>query len=146
MPENVAEQMEIDTLDDVCQQPSPGPSNVKRVTRSTDTSYQTAKDDICCIICKTIKTDSYGRKIPAHYMEMRLENKELHQAEEQLVEFANLHVSRETKYKDAAHRILLQKTIKSLFLGDVGFHNECYNNFRAPSWKKVSVVRDDKNR
>ena len=134
-----ANEMEIETTE--CSAPQ-DPSLVQpmRITRSSDTSYQTTKEDVCCIICKSKKTDSHGREIPAHTMEMRFEDKKLHQAEEQLIEFAKIHVSRESKYKDAANRILLQRATRTLFLADVGFHGSCYENFRAPAWKKVSVI------
>ena len=66
-------------------------------------------------------------------MEMRIEGKTFHQAEEQLIEFAETHLFRESKYKEAANRIMLTKAVKSLFADNVGYHHSCYDNFRSPS-------------
>lgn len=69
-----------------------------------------------------------------------MRGEDLHQAEMQLIEFAEIHRTRNSKYKDAADRVILQRTTKSLFAADVGFHTSCYDNFRSPSWKKTAQV------
>ena len=69
-------------------------------------------------------------------MERRIIDKQFHQAEEQLLYYADIHISRNTKYKEGANRILLTKSIKSLYLSDVGYHKVCYDNFLSPSWDR----------
>ena len=48
-------------------------------------------DYVCCIICATDQTDSHGKLIPAHTVEMPLEGQALHQGKLQLVEFVEIH-------------------------------------------------------
>ena len=48
-------------------------------------------------------------------MTLKKHGKENHQAEETLTKFANIHIQNDTKYKDAARRILLQVNVSTLF-------------------------------
>ena len=134
--------MEIDDNEannvELSQQSQSSSTISRRSSRLSVASYETTRDDTRCIICATDKMDSHGKPIPAHTMEMRMEGDELHLAEKQLIEFAEIHRNRGSKYKDAAERIILQRATKSLFAANVGLHNACYNNFRSPSWKKGS--------
>ena len=129
----------VETNDPDSPQPSGSSTTSRRASRSSSTSYETSRDNIRCIICATDQKDSHGKLIPARTMEMRLEGQALHQAELQLVEFAKIHQNRDTKYKEAAERIILQRTTRSLFAANVGLHNSCYSNFRSPSWKVSNV-------
>ena len=97
-------------------------------------SYDTKRDveeEKKCIICKTTKKDGKGRNIPVTLITLRDAKDNDHVAEKTLLEFAKIHVKHNTIYKEAAERILLVKTTKSLFNADVGYHKEqCYASFR----------------
>ena len=109
---------------------------VRRSSRKRN-SYDSKGDAIAettpCIICKTIKKDRKGRDIPVTLICVRPENEQdrPHLAAQTLIKFANIDVKHNTIYKEAAERILLQNTIKSLFVSDVAYHKEqCYIPFR----------------
>ena len=55
-------------------------------------------------------------------MTLKKHGKENHQAEETLTNFANIHIRNDTKYKDAAQRILLQQNVSALFATNVFYH------------------------
>ena len=77
-----------------------------------------------------MKRDNHSKLIPAHTMQMRMKGEDLHQAEQQLIEFGQIHQTQNSKYRDVA---------------DVGFHNSCYENFRSPSWRKNMVDKRKQN-
>ena len=64
-----------------------------------------SREYVTCIRCNTIKKDTHGKEIPAQTMERRRTDKEFHQAEKQLLQYSNIHISQENKYKGAAERI-----------------------------------------
>ncbi len=83
-------------------------------------SYDTQRDDdeeMECVICKTDKRDGKGRKIPITLITLRDVNdsNKIHIAEKTLVQFSKIHLKHNTIYKDAAERILLILTTKSLW-------------------------------
>ena len=90
-----------------------------------------------CIICNEIKYEK-GRKVSLLSMTLKKHGKENHQAEEALTKFANIHKSDDTKYKDAAQRILLQQNVSTLFAANVSYHKDCYQSFRSPYWERSS--------
>ena len=72
----------------------------------------------------------------------------LHKAEKKVIEFANIHIEMQTKYKAAGERTLLTlSTSSTLFAANVCYHECCYGSFRSPSTKEakdseVNVVRE----
>ena len=101
------------------------------------TQYKSSLDDRNCIICNGIKYER-GRKVSSLSMILRKHEKENHQAEETLTIFANIHIQNDTKYKDAAQRILLQQNVSTLFATNVSYHKDCYQSFRSPCWERSS--------
>ena len=101
------------------------------------TQYKSSLDDRTCIICNEIKYKK-GRKVSFLSMTLKKHGKENHPAEETLTKFANIHIQNNTKYKDAAERILLQQNVSTLFAGNVSFHKDCYQSFRSPCWERSS--------
>ena len=81
----------IETNDPDSPQPSGSSTTSRRASGSSSTSYETSRDYVCCIICATDQTDSHGKLIPVHTMEMPLEGQALHQGKLQLVEFVEIH-------------------------------------------------------
>ena len=109
-------------------------------------SYQSNQEDLQCIICVGIKKDNKGEVIPVKSMTFSKEDithdKE-HLVEKILKEFAEIHVKKETKFKEAGERILLNAKIKSLFASNSGYHMQCYRSFRASSWKRIKTGSRD---
>ena len=97
------------------------------------------------------KKDAKGRTLPVKTMTFREESSKEHLAEKQMKEFSKVHVDKNTKYKEGAKRILLNASMSStLFDANIGYHYECYQNFRAPAWKKFpdpneNVERNEKS-
>ena len=58
-----------------------------------------------------------------------------HQVEETLTKLAEIHIQNDTKYKDAAQRILLQQNVSTLFVA-VSYNKYCYQSFRSPCWER----------
>ena len=73
-------------------------------------------------------------------MNLKKHEKENHKAEETLTKFANIHIQNDTKYKDAAQRILLQQNVSTLFAANVSYHKDCYQSFRSPCWERSSKI------
>ena len=97
-----------------------------------------------CIICNEEKYFE-GRKIQVRTMTLRNKQDNVHKVEKSLLEFARLHKANNTRYADAAERILLTNSIKSLFVADVGFHEkECYEKFRSTHWKNKFEYKENK--
>ena len=69
---------------------------------------------------------------------MKKHEKENHQAEETLTKFANIPIQNDTKYKDAAQRILLQQNVSTLFAANISYHEGCYQSFLSPCWERSS--------
>ena len=62
-------------------------------------------------------------------------------AEDTLIKFARIHVKHNTKYKDAAERILLDASTNSLFTADVGYHlKQCYQMFRSNHFASLETA------
>ena len=101
------------------------------------TQYKSSLDDTNCIMCNGIKYEKW-RKVSSLSMTLRKHGKENHQAEETLTKFANIHIQNDTKYKDAAQRILLQQNVSTLFATNVSYHKDCYQSFRSPCWERSS--------
>ena len=85
-------------------------------------------------------------------MALRKHEKGNHQPEETLTKFANIHFQNDTKYKDAAQRILLQQNVTILFASNVSYHKDCYQSFRSPCWERSSqkpksdkITQDDES-
>ena len=115
-------------------QPTPSRSSSrKRCTYETD-RYEEGKKQ--CIICCSVKKDAKGKTIPVNLITLRSTETNSHLAEEKLVKFAKIHQKHNTKYKDSAERILLVAGTNSLFTADVGYHKECYAQFRNPYWEE----------
>ena len=61
------------------------------------------------------------------------------------MEYARIHKANNTRYADAAERILLTNSTKSLFVADVGFHKkEGYEKFRSTHWKNKFEYKEKK--
>ena len=69
---------------------------------------------------------------------MKKHEKENHQAEETLTKFASIPIQNDTKYKDAAQRVLLQQNASTLFAANVSYHEGCYQSFLSPCWERSS--------
>ena len=104
--------------------------------------YHSSPKDIKCIICAEVKKDKTGKVIPIKTITFRNIGETVHAAEKRLVEFANIHVNKESMYKAGGERILLTLSTKSLFAADVGYHRACYESFRSPKWKKEKEKED----
>ena len=64
--------------------------------------------------------------------------------EKKLIEYTEIHISNNTKFKSVGERILLTLSAKSMFAADVGYHKSCYDVFRSPKWnKKKSVEKNN---
>ena len=77
-------------------------------------------------------------------MTLRKHGKENHRAEETLTKFANIHIQNDTKYKDAARRILRQENVTTLFAANVYYHKDhCFDgilrSFYKPKFKLYIV-------
>ena len=122
------------------------PMEVEDCRKSTrqQLKYTTSQAIPECIICNEKKYTEKGIEIPVKMMSVRSTNDLVHHVEKTLLEFAKIHKDQRTKYADAAERILLTKSTKSLFAADIGFHmNECYMKFRSTHWKtKFQVSRN----
>ena len=67
-----------------------------------------------------------------------------HLAEATLLSYARIHQTYDTKFKEAAERILLQRTTRSLYDADVGYHKvECYVNFRSKHWEALEENKEE---
>ena len=78
--------------------------------------YSSSPQDPLCIICNVVKFDWKTRKkVPTTMIEMRKEGQALHEAEKRLIECTKIHDVKDTKYKEAATRILLLSSVRILF-------------------------------
>ena len=107
------------------------------------TQYKSFLDDRNCIICNGIKNEK-GRKVSLLSMTLKKHRNENHRAEETLTKFANIHIQNDTKYKDAARRILLQENVTTLFAANVSYHKDyCFDgilrSFHKPKFKLYIV-------
>ena len=75
------------------------------------TQYKSSLDGRNCIICNGIKYEK-GRKVSLLSMTLRKHGKGNHHPEETLTKFANIHIQNDTKYKDAAQRMILQQNVR----------------------------------
>ena len=103
------------------------------------TQHKSSLDDRNLIICNEIKYGK-GRKVSLLSMTSKKHGKENHQAEESLTKFANIHIQNDTRYKDAAERILLQQNVRTLFAATVFYHKDCYQSFRR---RKHRIFQND---
>ena len=71
-------------------------------------------------------------------MTLKNHGKENHQPEQTLTKFANIHIQNDTKYRDAAQRILLQQNVSTLVAANISYHKDCYQSFRSPCWERLS--------
>ena len=100
------------------------------------------KKENACIICNSVKKDDKGRIIQPTIITLRRDDGD-HLAEETLLRFARIHQQHDTCFKEAAERILLEHTIKSLFLSDVCYHlDQCYTPFRHKKFEKLEKSTD----
>ena len=107
------------------------------------TQYKSSLDDRNCIICNGIKYEK-GRKVSLLSMTLRKHGNENHRAEETLTKFENIRIQNDTKYKDAARRILLQENVTTLFAANVSYHKDyCFDgilrSFHKPKFKLYIV-------
>ena len=106
--------------------------------------YKTSKDNPVCIICLREQYDKKHHKIPVITISNRREGEKLHEAEKKLLEYAHIHEVSGSRYHSAGQRILLQNSIRSLFLQDVAYHRQpCYKNFTTNTWKRSIAPKDD---
>ena len=63
--------------------------------------------------------------------------------EKKLIEYAEIDISNNTKFKSAGERLLLTLSTKSLFAADVGYHKSCYDMFHLPKWNKKKSVEEN---
>ena len=115
------------------------------------TQHKSSLDNRNCVICNEIKYVK-GRKASPLSMTLKKHEKENYQEEETLTKFATIHIQNDTKYKDAAQRILLQQNVSTLFATNVSYHKDCYQSFRSPCWERSSqksksdkITHDDKS-
>ena len=66
-----------------------------------------SEDKKQCIICCTAKKDTKGKCIPVTIITLRNVESKKRIAEETLIKFANIPLKHQTKYTDAAKRIIL---------------------------------------
>ena len=133
-----------DNQENLQQDDPPDIAEIPKETHQTRTTRQSmqctkppSKKNPNCEICKKTKYDKKGHKIPVTLLTYRNKNEKLHKAEKALLEFASIHKDNGTRYSEAAQRILLTKTTRSLFNADVAYHRQpCYSNFTCPSWKR----------
>ena len=107
------------------------------------TRCKSSLNDRNWIIYNGIKYEK-GRKVSLLSMTLRKHGKENHQAEETLTKFANIHIQNDTKYKDAARRILRQENVTTLFAANVYYHKDhCFDgilrSFYKPKFKLYIV-------
>ena len=112
-------------------------SSIRSIRKSSRklTQYKSSLDDRNCIICNGIKYEK-GRKVSLLSMTLRKHGTENHQAEETLTKLANIHIQNDTKYKDAAQRILLQQNVTTLIAANISYHKNCYQSFHSPCWER----------
>ena len=109
--------------------------------------YSSSPQDPLCIICNFVKFDWKTRKkVPATMIEMRKEGQALHEAEKKLIECAKIHDVEDTKHKEAATRILLVASGRSLFSADVCYHKNCYAAFTGRSCHREEDVKEADNK
>ena len=122
---------------------SPAPLELRSSSRNR-LSYETQKDvpeKMRCIICCSTKNNKKGKTVPVTSISLRSISSKKHVAEDTLLKFAEIHVKQETKFKEAAERILLVAANKSLFAADVGYHREqCYQPFRSHYWQELELT------
>ena len=104
-------------------------------------AYTSSGKEAVCIICNEKKYDK-GREVQVKTMYLKEVNETIHKAEKKLIEYAEIHVSNNTKFKGAAEKILLTLSSKTLFVADVGYHKSCYDAFRSPKWNKKKITRN----
>ena len=102
------------------------------------TQYKSSLDNSSCIIWNEIKYEK-GRKVSLLSTTLKKHRKENHQAEETLTKFANIHIQNDTKYKDAAQRIILPQNLS--------YHKYWYKSFHSPYCERKSksdkIIHDD---
>ena len=85
-----------------------------------------------------------GRDVEVKIMSIEELKETVHKAEKKLIEYTEIHISNNTKFKSVGERILLTLSAKSMFAADVGYHKSCYDVFRSPKWnKKKSVEKNN---
>ena len=116
----------------------------KRASSRRSVKYSTTVRKPVCIICNKERYDRKHNKIPVITISYRKEGERLHQAEKKLLEYAKIHDEHGTKFYEAAQRILLTNSTKSLFAADVGYHRlGCYMQFTTCSWKRKFIRKDE---
>ena len=109
--------------------------------------YSSSPQDPLCIICNFVKFDWKTRKkVPATMIEMRKEGQALHEAEKKWIECAKIHDVEDTKHKEAATRILLVASGRSLFSANVCYHKNCYAAFTGRSCHREEDVKEADNK
>ena len=79
-------------------------------------------------------------------IEMRKEGEALHEAEKRLIECAKIHNVKDTKHMEAATRILLLASARSLFAADVCYHKNCYAAFTGGAWHREENIKEADNK
>ena len=79
-------------------------------------------------------------------IEMRKEGQALHEVEKRLIECAKIHDVKDTKHMEAATRILLLASARSLFAADVCYHKTCYAAFTGGAWHREENVKEADNK
>ena len=59
------------------------------------------------------------------------------------MEYAEIYISNNTKFKSVGDRILLTLFTKLLFVADVGYHRSCYDVFCSPKWNEKKSVEEN---
>ena len=108
--------------------------------------YLSSFQDPLCIICNVVKFDwKTRRKVPITIVEMRKVGQALHAAAKKLIECAKINDLKDTKHKEAATRILLLASARSLFAADVCCHKNCYAAFTGGAWHREENVKEADN-
>ena len=93
-------------------------------------SYSSTKENPSCIICFKEKYDDHHHKIPVATMDRKKSQDDLHEVEKTMIEFANIHIEKNTAHRECGERIkLMRGTNPTLFNANVGFHRCCYKSF-----------------
>ena len=69
-----------------------------------------------------------------------------HEAEKRLIKCAKIDDVKDTKHKEAATRILLLTSVRSLFSADVCYHKNCYAGFKGRAWHREENVKEADNK
>ena len=119
------------------------PLSLPRKSNRQLLSYTSSGEKAVCIVCNERKYNK-GQIVEVKTMSIKELKETVHKAVKRLIEYAEIHIYNNTKFKSVGERILLTLSTKSFFAADVGYHKSCYNVFHSPKWNKRKSVEENK--